>query len=166
MEGKLAVALRGIDRRLLNLAGEKSGMDFGTTTIDFTNEIEIAKSGGTITAAGRFDVNKLQLTRAGQTTPALELSAAYDVTVDRAGLVATVRSLNFTGTQNGAPLLDAQLASPMSLAWGGGTSSLGDAELDLAVTGLNLADWPRRNRRQRGREAQGVVASGRQTNRV
>ena len=140
MEGRLAVSLRGIDRRLLNLAGEKSGMDFGSTTIEFTNEIEIAKSGGAITAAGRFDVNKLQLTRAGQTTPTLDFSAAYDLAVDCASQSATLRSLNFTGTQNGAPLLNAQLASPMSLAWGG-KSSLGDAELDMAVTGLNLADW-------------------------
>ena len=29
----------------------------------------------------------------------------------------------------------------MSLAWGGDAGSLGDAALDLAVTGLNLADW-------------------------
>ena len=141
MEGKLAVALRGIDRRLLNLAGEKSGMDFGTTTIDFTNEIEIAKSGGTITAAGRFDVNKLQLTRTGQTTPTLDFSAAYDMALDRASQSATLRSLIFTGTQNGAPLLNAQLAGPMSLAWGGGTNSLGDAAISLAVTHLKLADW-------------------------
>jgi uncharacterized protein involved in outer membrane biogenesis len=141
MEGRLAVSLRGIDRRLLNLAGEKSGMDFGSTTIEFTNEIEIAKSGGAITAAGRFDVNKLQLTRAGQTTPTLDFSAAYDLAVDCASQSATLRSLNFTGTQNGAPLLNAQLASPMSLAWGGGTNSLGDAALSLAVTHLKLADW-------------------------
>jgi hypothetical protein len=141
MEGKLAVSLRGIDRRLLNLAGEKSGMDFGSTTIEFTNEIEIVKAGGTITAAGRFDANRLQLTRAGQTTPTLDFSAAYDVAVDCASQSATLRSLIFTGMQNGAPLLNAQLASPMSLAWGGGINSLGDAALSLAVTHLKLADW-------------------------
>jgi hypothetical protein len=49
--------------------------------------------------------------------------------------------LNLAGTQNGATLLSAQLTSPMSLAWGGGGSGMGDAALDLAVTGLNLADW-------------------------
>jgi uncharacterized protein involved in outer membrane biogenesis len=141
MEGRLDVALRGVDGRLLNLIGEKNGMNFGTTTIDCTNEIEIAKSGEAITATGRFNVNKLQLTRAGQTTPTLDFSAAYDVVVDRGAQSATLRSLNFTGAQNGAPLLNAQLAGPMSLAWGGGTNSLGDAALDLAVTHLKLADW-------------------------
>jgi len=141
MEGKLEVALHGIDRRLLNLVGEKSGMDFGTTTIESTNEIELAKSGATITATGGFNAEKVRLTRAGQTTPTLDLNAAYDVTVDRAARVATLRSLNLTGVQNGAPLLSAQLASPMSLAWGGGASGTGDAALNLAITGLKLADW-------------------------
>ena len=141
MEGKLEVALRGIDRRLLNLVGAKNGLDFGSTQINSTNEIELAKAGATITATGRFNVDKVQLTRAGQTTPTLDLSAAYDMTVDRAAKSATLRSLNFTATQNGAPLLSAQLASPMNLAWSGGASSLGDAVLDLAVTHLKIADW-------------------------
>ncbi len=141
MEGKLNVVLRGIDRRLLNLAGAKSGVDFGSTEINCTNEIELSKAGATIAAAGRFNVDKLQLTRAGQTTPTLDLVADYDVTVDRAAQSATLRRLNFTGTQNGAPLLSAQLTSPMSLTWGGGASGMGDAALDLAVKELNLADW-------------------------
>ena len=141
MEGKLDVSLHGIDRRLLNLFGAKSGLDFGTTQIDCTNEIELAKAGAVITATGRFDANKVQLTRAGQTTPTLDFSADYDVTVDRAAQSATLRNLDLTGTQNGAPLLSAQLTSPMSLAWGGGANGMGDAALDLAVTDLNLADW-------------------------
>ncbi len=141
MEGRLDVELRGIDRRLLNLVGGKSGMDFGSTTIFSTNEIELAKAGATITATGAFNVDKFQLTRAGQTTPTLNLSAAYVVAVDRVAQSVTVRSLNLTGTQNDAPLLSSQLNSPMSLAWGVGASTMGDAALDLAVTGLNLADW-------------------------
>ena len=86
-------------------------------------------------------MEQVQLTRAGQTTPTLDLSAAYDVTVDRNAQVVTLRTLNLTGTQNRAPLVNAQLASPMNLAWGGSSNGMGDAALDLAVTGLNLADW-------------------------
>ena len=39
MEGRLKVELRGIDRRLVNLAGNPGGIDFGTTTISSSNEI-------------------------------------------------------------------------------------------------------------------------------
>ena len=141
MEGRLEVALHGIDRRLLNLVGEKNGLDFGTTQINCTNEIQVANAGASITATGRFDADKIQITRAGQTTPSLDLSVGYDVTVDRAAHSATLRSLDLTGTQNGAPLLRATLASPMTVGLGGGACSLGDAALGVAVTKLKLADW-------------------------
>lgn len=141
MEGRLDVNLRGIDRRLLNLASQKTGIDFGTTTVDASAKIQLAKAGADITATGNFAAAKVQLTRAGQTTPTLDFSASYDVAVDRAAEVATLRSLKLAGTQNGAPLLAAKLTSPMSLAWGSAASSVGDASLDVTLTGLNLADW-------------------------
>ena len=76
--------LAGIDKQLLNLAGAKSGMDFGGTTISSTNEVELAKGGSVITAKGQLDVSSFQLTRMNQTTPRLDLRKEYDVTVDRA----------------------------------------------------------------------------------
>jgi uncharacterized protein involved in outer membrane biogenesis len=141
MEGRLKVELRGIDQRLLNLAGAAGGIDFGTTTISSTNEIELTKSGSVISATGRFDAGHVQLTRAGQTTPTLDFSANYDVTVDRPAQTALLRGLNLAGTQNGNPLLSAHLSRPMNLVWGNGANGMGDSALDLAVTNLNLADW-------------------------
>ena len=141
MEGRLKVELRGIDRRLLNLAGDAGGIDFGTTTISSTNEIELTRSGAVISATGRFDAGHVQLTRAGQTTPTLDFSANYDVTADRTAQTALLHGLNLAGTQNGNPLLSAHLSRPMNLVWGNGANGVGDSALDLAVTGLNLADW-------------------------
>jgi uncharacterized protein involved in outer membrane biogenesis len=141
MEGRLKMELRGIDRRLLNLAGGAGGIDFGTTTISSSNDIELTKSGSSISATGRFDAVHVQLTRAGQTTPMLNLNASYAVTVDHAAQTAVLRELNVAGTQNGNPLLTARLTRPMNLAWGKGASGTGDSALDLAVTDLSLADW-------------------------
>jgi len=141
MEGRLKVELRGIDRRLLNLAGDASGIDFGTTTISSSNEIELTRSGSVISATGRFDAGHVQLTRAGQTTPTLNLNASYAVTVDGPAQTALLHGLNVAGTQNGNPLLTARLTQPMNLVWGKGASGAGDSALDLAVTDLNLADW-------------------------
>ena len=45
LEGRLSIVLAGIDKQLLNLAGAKSGMDFGGTTISSTNLVELAKGG-------------------------------------------------------------------------------------------------------------------------
>ncbi|MDR3378304.1 MAG: AsmA family protein, partial [Verrucomicrobiae bacterium] len=141
LAGKLTVKLDGIDRRLLNLAGTSGGLDFGTTTVNATTEIQLAGGGAEISAAGKFNAAQVQVTRAGQTTPVLDLAVSYDVRLDRAAQTATVHSLDLTATQNGAPLLNAQLSSPMNLAWGGNATNAGDAALNLAVTQLNLADW-------------------------
>jgi uncharacterized protein involved in outer membrane biogenesis len=141
MEGRLKVDLRGIDRRLLNLIGNAADIDFGTTTVSSSNDIELTRSGSSLSVTGRFDAGNLQLTRAGQTSPTLNLNAAYAVTVDRAAKTTLVRALNLTGTQNGNPLLAAQLSQPMNLAWGKGTNGVGNSALDLTVTDLNLADW-------------------------
>jgi len=140
-EGRLNVELSGIDKQVLNLAGAKSGIDFGPTTINSTNQIQLTKSGTMIVITGEFNVNKLQLTRAQQTTPSLDVRAGYDVAVDNAAKSALLRALNLTGTQNGNPLLNGQLTSPMTVSWGNSSNEMGNASLVLTVTNLNLVDW-------------------------
>jgi hypothetical protein len=141
LEGRLDVRLQGIDRRLLNLAGSPAGIDFGTTTINFTNAIQLAKAGAVITAAGRFSADKIQVTCAGQTTPVLDFSAGYDLTVDGDAHTAALRGLTLAGSQNGHLLLSAKLSQPMKLAWGGDSQAVGNSEFDLNLSGLKLADW-------------------------
>jgi uncharacterized protein involved in outer membrane biogenesis len=141
LEGRLSIVLAGIDKQLLNVVGAKLGMDFGGTTISSTNEVELAKGGSVITAKGQFDVSSFQLTRMNQTTPRLDLRNQYDVTVDRAQGVATLRTLAVSGTQNGKTLLKAELTSPMQIPLGNTNIALGDATLSVAITGFNFADW-------------------------
>jgi uncharacterized protein involved in outer membrane biogenesis len=140
-EGRLNVEITGLDRRVLNLFGAPGGIDFGGTIINSTNQIELTKSGLGITAAGQFAVAGLQMTRAGQTTPTLDASAVYDITVDCAAQTALLNALTFSATQNKNPLAHVELSSPMSLCWGAATATAGDATLNVTVTGLNLADW-------------------------
>ena len=140
-EGRLRVKFQGIDKRLLNLAGATRGIDFGPTTLNSTNDIILAKAGGVITVVGRFQADKFQLTHAGLTTPALDFSANYDVTLDRKTRDALLQELTLAGTQNGNPLLEAHLTRPMNLSWGTGTNEIGKSALNLTLTNLNLADW-------------------------
>ena len=140
-EGKLTVQLAGLDKRLLNLVGAKNGLDFGPTTIGSTNQIELAKAGAVITAAGQLNVNKFKVTRTNQTTPALDLVTKYNVTVDRNASNAVLRELTINGTQKGDPLIHGELANPMTVAWGNAASAMGDSTLNLTVTNFNLVDW-------------------------
>ena len=140
-EGRLQVKLQGIDKRLLNLAGAASGVDFGSTTLNSTNDITLARAGSVITATGGFRADKFQLTRAGLTTPTLDFSAGYDVTVDNTAGTALLHTLTLTGTQNGHSLLEAHLTRPMTVAWGASSNEVGESALNLTLSNLNLVDW-------------------------
>ena len=140
-EGKLKVELVGIDRQALNLAGAAGGMDFGTTTVNSSSDIELGKGGSFISLAGRFEVARFQVKREAQITPTLDLRGDYAVTLDRAASLAVLQTLNLTGKQDSRALLTMGLSSPMTIAWGAASGAVGDAVLNLAVTDLNLADW-------------------------
>lgn len=140
-EGRLTVRIQNIDKQVLNLAGAASGLDFGPTTINSTNEVQLANAAASITAAGQFNLNQFQVTRTNQTTPPLDLKADYNVLVDRTAGAATVRALTLTGTQQGKPLLRGGLSNPLTISWGTGSVGAGDASLNVALTHLDLANW-------------------------
>ncbi len=140
-EGKLKLEISGIDKQVLNLAGASSGMDFGTTTINSTNDIELSKGGKMISLAGRFDLARLQVKQQEKTSPTLDLHSDYAVTVDQTAQSAILKTLNLTGTQDSRALLQVALSSPMTIPLSGTSSGVGDATLNVLVTNLNLADW-------------------------
>jgi hypothetical protein len=141
MEGKLGVQISSIDKQVLNLAGAASGIDFGSTTLNSTNEITFAKSGTEITAVGQVTIGKMQVTRANQTTPTLDLVARYNMSIYQSAKSALLREFTLNGTQKGAQLLHGELANPMTLAWSESSTPVSDSTLTLAVDGLDLADW-------------------------
>ena len=141
MEGKLKMEVSSLDRHVLNLVGASDDIDFGTTTVNASNEIELANGGALITAAGTLNVASFQVTRQNQTSPTLDLRFAYNVKVNRRDQSALLTTLNLAGTQNQRPLLQAELTNPMTISWGNASNSVGDATLNLAVTSLNLTDW-------------------------
>jgi len=140
-EGRLSVEVLSLDKQVLNIFGAASGIDFGGTTVNSTNQIELTKSGSLIAASGQLGIANLQLTRAGQTTPTLDAYADYNVTVDSSSQSAQLSTLTFTATQNHQPLAHAELSSPMNLSWSTNGEAVGDSTLEIGVTGLNLADW-------------------------
>lgn len=140
-EGKLKLEISGIDKQALNLAGAASGMDFGTTTFNCTNDIELSNGGKMIALAGRFNLAKLQVKQKEQTSPTLDLLGDYAVKVDQTASSAVLQTLSLTGAQDSRTFLLVGLSSPMTIGLGGSSSAVGDAALSVVVTNLNLADW-------------------------
>ncbi len=140
-EGHLTVQVLSIDRQVLNLAGASMGIDFGSTTISSTNQIDLSKAGKMITATGQLDASKFSITRTNQATPPLDLRCVYNVTVNQDEKSALLQTLTITGTQNQQALLRGELTSPMSVAWGTASPGVPDSTLNLTLTNLNLTDW-------------------------
>ena len=116
-EGRLKIDLSGLDRNTLNLVGSKLGVDFGDTGINSTNEIVLSEGGQSIAASGRVNVNRLSATRVGQVSPVLDLQLGYAVNLNRADSSALLKQFTLTAQQNGAPLLQGNLARPTTIAW-------------------------------------------------
>lgn len=140
-EGRLSVELLSVDKQVLNLFGARYGIDFGSTTITSTNEIELTKAGAAIAASGQLTASKFQLSRTNESTPPLEVRADYNVSVDKVEKTALLRALNLTGSQDGRLLLRGELTSPMTLAWGNASNAVGDSSLNIAISRLKISDW-------------------------
>ncbi len=140
-EGKLKVEVTSLDHQVLNLVGAAAGIDFGTTTVNTSNDIELSRGGAVITAAGTVNVARFGVKRQNQTSPTIDLRCEYNFSVNRPEQLVQVKTLKLTGTQDQRSLLQAELTSPMIIAWGNTGNAVGDAALNVAVTGLNLGDW-------------------------
>jgi len=140
-EGRLNVEVLAIDRRVLNLIGASMGLDFGTTAINSTNQVELTQRGSMISIAGRLAVDRMQLIRTNLSTPTLNIESRYAATLNLASGNVVLRAFELTGTQNSQPLFQGGLSSPMTLSLGGSNEAFGDSTLNLALTGLNLQEW-------------------------
>ncbi len=140
-EGKVKIEVSSIDRQVLNLAGAAMGMDFNTTVLNSGNEIELSKNGQWIAVNGQLTGTSFSVTQNKQTTPPVNLSVAYNLTVDQSSRTALVESFTLEGKQNQQPLLRGALSKPMKLDWGNTNNAVDESGFDLALTDLNLADW-------------------------
>ena len=141
VEGKLNVEVASIDKQLLNVFGASQGIDFGSTKINSTNQVDISKKGQMIALNGALRADSFGITRTNQSTPKMDLLAAYDLTVDQVSSNALIKTFTITGTQNKQPLLRGTLSKLMKLDWGKAEGGVDESAFDLVVTNLNLADW-------------------------
>lgn len=126
---------------MLNLAGAAAGIDFGSTTISSTNRLEVTQAGKVILLNGRLAANALSITQKGQTTPAIDLVANYDLNVDQSKSNALVQAFSILGSQKQKTFLQGTLAKPMKLDWGKADAGVDESAFNLAVTDFNLTDW-------------------------
>ncbi len=140
-EGKLKLEVLALDRRVLNLAGAAGGIDFGTTTINASTEIELLRGGSVISLAGRLEAADLQVVQQERTSPTLGLRCDYATTIDTTAKTVEVRFLNVSGSQNDEPFLQSELPHSLTIAWGEAAPQVNDASFSLTVAEFDLSQW-------------------------
>jgi hypothetical protein len=140
MEGHITQAL-SIDKRLLNIVVGPRGIDFGNSSINTTNLIDLSKNGSLIGVTGKISGRAISLEKQAQKTPALNLDADYQISLNRAESSAAIQKLNFNATQEGQPLLQTILNQPMTVSWGGTVPGFNESALKVVLTNFNLGQW-------------------------
>jgi hypothetical protein len=140
-EAQINLQITAIDRHALNTFGAAAGLDFGSTTINSSQQIVITNAGQLIIASGRFAADKFGVVRAGAATRPLNLGLDFNLTLDQGRKLALIDRFTISGEQDGTKVIQGALAGPMRLELGGGTNLLDQSAFDLQITNLNLSDW-------------------------
>src|SRR5438046_1288939 len=140
-EGRLNLEIQSIDRQVLNLAGAARGWDFGNSTLNSTNLINISQKASVIAATGKLIGRQLGIRQGNQSTPPLDLDFDYQLTINLTANTALLQNLNLATRQGQSDLLRLSLDKPMNLSWGQNQPGFKESSLQLAVNKLNLADW-------------------------
>ncbi|MBM3846449.1 MAG: hypothetical protein FJ405_09210, partial [Verrucomicrobia bacterium] len=140
-EGKLQLAISGINDQVLNPLGAAFGLSFGKTSIRGSSGLEIRGGGKVVQGTASLSVDQFNLVQGDSQTPPVDLSLACDLSADLLSKTGILKSLQLKGTQAGRTLISSALSAPMNLAWGAQSAGAGEASLDLMVSDLNLADW-------------------------
>lgn len=141
LEGKLRLEALGLDRRVLNLVGAASGLDFGTTTVNASADVELSQGGKVLSLAGRAEAAQLQWIQAGRMSPTLEVRCDFAGAIDSVVRKAEVRFLNLTAQQNSQLVLQSELPQALTMTWGGTATSASDAKLSLVLSAFDLGEW-------------------------
>lgn len=138
-EGTLAVELVGIDKNILNIAA--AGIDFGASTINSTNRVEVKNKATAVAIDGKLFGKQLGITRDQKPTPPVDLDFDYKLAADLNAETAALDRILLSARHKNAEFLTAKLDRPMNLSWGGAAPEMKESAFRLVVTNLNLADW-------------------------
>lgn len=140
-EARLNLQVQSIDRQVLNLFGASRGWDFGESTLNTTNNIEISQKGSLINATGSLTGNHIEIRQVGGASPPLDLSLNYQVNVNLDQKTASIQKLDLAGRNNQKELLSASLDRPMNLNWGAMATSIPDSTLKIGLSDFDLQSW-------------------------
>lgn len=140
-ELRLSYEVKGLDRRVLALAGAASGIDLGDTTVGATGRVDVANGGNLVASNGRLTVARLSLGGQGTRTPVVDVAADYKASANLSDKTALVDKLDLLVKQGNADLVKGTLDRSMNLAWDKPMAGFQESTYSVVLAGLDLAQW-------------------------
>ncbi|MBL9128308.1 MAG: hypothetical protein JNL97_11700, partial [Verrucomicrobiales bacterium] len=101
----------------------------------------MGSGGNAFSVVGGVTGTKVSVKKGDLAMPAVDLKKSYDLSVDLAAQVATLKSFGLQAVQGGREILRGSLAQPMQIGWSANAGALPDAKMELTVSDLRLQDW-------------------------
>jgi hypothetical protein len=140
-EAAVTVVVDGIGHPLLNLVGARWDLQFGDSRLDATLDLAVRDGGSSMGLSGRVNSAPLRLTRAGQTTPAMDLHASFETFLQQDEQRARLDSFRLEGRQEGQVIIEAGLSQPVNLSWAEGFMVSDETMVTMNLRRLSVTDW-------------------------
>lgn len=141
LEGELQLALTGLNRQFLNLAGAMAGLNFADTLINGTLTCSLTKGGSHIAISSVTTAKDFSVEMQGMALPKmdteLKIVAHYDA--DQESLLIREWSLN--ASNNNRAWLEGSIDKPVTLSWGLNRQNFQDSKFHLDLKQMDLVPW-------------------------
>ena len=141
LEGDLQMALTGLNRQFLNLAGAIAGLDFGDTVVDGTLNCSLTKGGSHIAISSVTSVKDFSVEMEGMALPKMNTEVKLVTHYDADQELLIIREWNLKASDNQRAWLEGSIDKPVTLSWGLNRGNFQDSKFLLSLKQMDLAPW-------------------------
>lgn len=141
LEGDLQLALSGLNRQFLNLAGALAGLDFGDTVIDGTLTCSLTKGGSYIALSTVTTAKDFSLETQGMALPKMDTELKMVAHYDADQESVNIREWSVSASNNNRTWLEGNIDKPVTLSWGLNRQNFQDSKFQLSLKQMDLVPW-------------------------
>ena len=141
LDGDLQLALDGLNRQFLNLAGAIVGLDFGDTVIDGTLSCVLTKGASQVAVSAVTTAKDFSLAMGGMALPEMDTELKMVALYDAEQESVLIREWNVKASNDGKTWLDGSIDKPVTLSWGLNRQNFQDSTFQLKIKQMDLLPW-------------------------
>jgi len=141
LEGDLQLALSGLNRQFLNLAGAIVGLDFGETIVDGTLSCVLTKGASQVAISSVTTAKDFSVAMDGIALPAMDMGLKVVARYDAEQESLLIREWNVNASNDAKTWLEGSIDKPVTLSWGLNRQNFQDSKFQLSIKQMDLVPW-------------------------